>query len=65
MLSTLVYCVHDTIILLLQQGWLVGFIAFNTTFNNISAISWQLYRGGYNVISSTPRPDRDSSSQHQ
>jgi hypothetical protein len=22
-------------------GWLVGFMVFNTTFNNISVISWQ------------------------
>jgi len=22
-------------------GWLVGFMVFNTTFNNISAISWR------------------------
>ena len=40
MFSTLVYCVHDKMIVLLQQGWMVGFITFNTTFNNISVISW-------------------------
>jgi hypothetical protein len=39
--STCVYRVHDTIILLYEQGWLVGFIVINATFNNISVISWR------------------------
>ena len=25
-----------------KDGWLVGFMVFNPTFNNISVISWQL-----------------------
>jgi hypothetical protein len=25
-----------------KDGWLVGFMVFNATFNNISVISWQL-----------------------
>ena len=32
---------HEVIILPVHEGWLVGFMVFNTTFNNISVISWQ------------------------
>ena len=35
------FLIHSFTNLYILVGWLVGFMVFNATFNNISAISWQ------------------------
>jgi len=60
-------------------GWLVDFMVFNATFNNISVISWRsvllMEETGvpgkshwqilsHNVVSSTPHHERGSNSHH-